>query len=251
MNHYSASSISMFMRCQIQFMFRYIMNIKIPPGIALIVGKSVHKGVEEDLSNLINTEKHLPKNEVIEISTEHYNKELSETELDETQKEKDDMKDTTAKQTEHWYDNLSHTYNPIDVEKKIEFYIPEVNIPIIGYIDQVEEDKIRDLKTTTGRMKTQKDAQYSIAGTIYSLSQYLETKIIKDFQIDCIKTKSFGYFQSSRTIQDFNKLIKLVQRIHKLIQQKIFIPPAEDSLNSWICQPKFCGYWHQCEFAKK
>ena len=51
----SASSIGMLQTCPKQFEFRYVKNIVIPPGKALVLGSSVHKVFETYYENVRHT----------------------------------------------------------------------------------------------------------------------------------------------------------------------------------------------------
>lgn len=44
--HLSVSQISMYLRCSLQYWFRYIQGIKAPPNLKLTVGKAGHEGLE-------------------------------------------------------------------------------------------------------------------------------------------------------------------------------------------------------------
>ena len=57
----SVSQVNMYLRCPLQYMFRYIEGLKLPPKSAMTLGKSIHFGIEGNYRQKIDSHKDLPK----------------------------------------------------------------------------------------------------------------------------------------------------------------------------------------------
>ena len=57
--HISVSQIKMFLRCPLQYKYRYIDNLKIPPTGSLLLGSSVHSSLEGNYRQKIETKQDL------------------------------------------------------------------------------------------------------------------------------------------------------------------------------------------------
>ena len=134
--HLSASSLTTFLRCPRQWQENYIYGARGQVGSALIVGSYVHEVIADELVGVS------PIREYIwEDIFDEYNPE------DIIWKEKPE----TAKS---WGDKQIDTYLgymdngvPVATEQEIEIDIG-ADIPLLGYVDIVYEDHIRDIKTT-------------------------------------------------------------------------------------------------------
>ena len=56
----SPSKINTFERCQLQYKFRYLDNLRKPPGVAAAIGTATHKAVEVNLRAKLDTGALLP-----------------------------------------------------------------------------------------------------------------------------------------------------------------------------------------------
>lgn len=244
-DHLSASSLTMYQRCGMQFYYRYIEGLKRPPAIAMVAGSATHKGAESDLTNWLTTKNHLKEKEVEEISVETYKKLAEEAEGTKTEKEKEI--DNVAKRTLNWYKDLRDSYPKlIAVEKEVAIRIPGAPY-LLGYIDIWEEDTITDLKTSS-RHKNQTDADGSMQLTIYALHHLSEKGTIPQLRLHSITTKSTREITSTRTLANIDATLKEIQEIWRAIQAGIFMPAPADS---WICSERFCGYWDKCPYARR
>lgn len=58
---------------------------------------------------------------------------------------------------------------PVAVESKFEFTLPDIPVPIIGYIDVMEKDKVRERKTSAVKQTSPKPA-WRFQGLVYQLA---------------------------------------------------------------------------------
>ena len=150
-----------------------------------------------------------------------------------------------------WYDRLpENEFKVIEVERPFLLTLPGLPVPIIGYIDLIEEDEsgtiiVTDSKTS-GRSYSTEEVDRNLQLTIYHLAAkamgYRDREILLKF--DClIKTKKpkFEPLYTSRREIEERRAIKKIQEVWKGIQKGIFIP--NDS--HWKC--KNCGYKKHCD----
>ena len=71
--HFSPSQIGMFIRCGVQWEFRYGQGLKIPPAVAMILGGSTDVGVSANLTSKKDTGDLLPLEKVQDITRDAVN----------------------------------------------------------------------------------------------------------------------------------------------------------------------------------
>jgi putative RecB family exonuclease len=140
-------------------------------------------------------------------------------------------------------------FKVLAIEKPFWFELPDLDIPIIGIFDLVEEDDagtiiIAEWKTSS-RAYSNIDIDKHLQMTVYHLAA--RTRGAKDrnllLRIDClVKTKKprLEQYYTCRTADDENRLLKKIKEVHFGIQQGVFIPND----NSWRCGT--CAYQIYC-----
>jgi len=148
----------------------------------------------------------------------------------------------------------------IAIEEPFSFTIAGCEIPIIGAIDLVEQDKagtiiITDFKTA-GKAYSNDDVDRNFQLTLYQMAAkangYGNADILLRF--DClIKTKQpkFESYYTTRSITDEIRARRKIIEVSKGISQGIFIP--NDSAQNWKCRncsfKKNCDAWFMEEAA--
>ena len=64
LDHFSASSVKMLVRCPEQWRQRYVLGKRYPPAINLLTGRADHSAIEASMVDKINTTKDWPVKEV-------------------------------------------------------------------------------------------------------------------------------------------------------------------------------------------
>jgi putative RecB family exonuclease len=247
----------MYLRCGEQYRQRYIDGKILPPGISLIKGKTAHSGVEFNFRQKIESKIDLPKNDIIDFTVSEYDKATDEIFLSDEEKTigknkivgqgKDDIVSVMGL----YSDSVAPNIQPVAVEFKHTVEIPDCR-PLVTIIDCLDDKNIvRDVKFT-GKSKTQSEADNSIQLTIYALSHNDRLGIMPDsLVLDTLvtsKTPKYQEIKTTRTEQDFISAIRVIQAVQNGIAAGVFLPAAE---GSWMCSPKFCGYYQECKFKNK
>ena len=258
MNHISFTQLSMYLRCGEQYRRRYIEGEKIPPGIALIEGISIHKGAEEQNRFKLATHEDRPKKEVLEIVSSAFDDNLKSgvwLTTEEKQRKSQvlgEAKDETIGLAGLYCDEVAPPIIPDKIELPFNIPLDSIALDLVGRVDLVDsQGTLRDLKTAS-RKKPQNEIDLTDQLTIYALGyEYLFGNPPPHIALDVlVKTKQPKYqeAQTSRTHDDIDIFFRRMQAILEGIKKGIFIPADP---THWCCSERFCGYWWTCPYARR
>lgn len=247
----SISQLNMFLRCGLQYKFRYVDALVSPPGVSLIEGSSMHRALEVGLREKKDTGKAAP----VSVMTDAWRDEWIEQKKD-VEEWGDDGEYKTAQLLENrglawlqdYHANKMPNINPIDVEQRFWTTIGKNNIPVLGYIDLIDQDKIDlvDGQTVVDHKvvrssKSQADADNDPQLTLYSMATQA-----RRVRFDCFvktKTPKIKSVSSTRTPHDYHWLARIFDKVAETISAGVFLPCDP---TSWVCTRKFCGYYRMC-----
>jgi hypothetical protein len=111
-------------------------------------------------------------------------------------------------------------------------------------------DRVTDLKTA-GKSKTQKEVDTSEQLSMYALvfkaiTKRLPTEVRLETLVDT-KTPKRQPLVSMRDQQDLEVLVARVDTMIKALAKEVFVPAQP---NSWVCDPRYCGYFNTCKYVK-
>jgi len=259
------SMIDMLARCGIQFQRRYGARFGvwdeeeiIPPGVALAIGISVHKGVQSNLEYKIDKDQLLTAEQIKDITRDEFQKVwdggmlLTEEESININNTRDSNIDLSIKLVLLHNNELAPSLNPIAVENWFVIELKDYPYNLSGKIDIIEKDCIRDTKTS-GKSPTA-DVGKSTQMATYSIARKVATgefpkKIFLDYLIKT-KTPKLVTVESKPDPLWIKPLYRRIERTIEIIQSikkgnQAFMPADP---NSWICCEKWCGYAKSCKF---
>jgi putative RecB family exonuclease len=253
--HLSASSVNDYLDCGLLYKLSRI--DKIQPEFrsdAMELGSAIHMTFAEFYKRKMIGEKMLLKE--IQESFEGFWRELAEDNPNIQYSEGKDF-DTLLREGEEllavWYTKApENDFKVIGVEEPFIVHIEGLAVPLIGYIDLLEEDEsgtiiITDTKTS-GRSYSIDEVDKNMQLTLYQIAVkangFRDREILLKFDA-LIKTRTpkFEQFYTSRSEIEEKRLIKKIQEVWRGIHQQIFIP--NDGPNNWKC--KNCGFKKQCD----
>lgn len=246
----SFSQINMWLRCPLQYRFRYIQGMKIPPKSALTLGKSVHQGIEHNYRQKVDSHKDLKVSEVCEKYSEAFDV-LKRDTLWMKDEKPGEIKDEGAGLIKVYHKIVAPKVQPLYVEQKFHLEFVDFLFDLRGFIDLVTIKKIiKDHKTTKmtpNQAKIDKDLQL----TVYSLGYRMKYKEVEkgvgqDYMVR-LKTPKIVQLKSKRTEANIKCLLKLIGYVSKGITEEMFYPNPHNIL----CNEKSCGYWDMCQGGKK
>ena len=247
----------MYAKCGEQYRRRYIEKQIIPPGMAMLRGTGVHGGIETNMRQKIETYRDLPVADVIDAAVAKFDDELKagfQLDQDESSRGKDvvigDTRDLVATMAGVAGSDLCPKYQPTVIEQGVRIEIPTSTHDLFGVID-LADDKARiiDVKTS-GKSKTQNDADGSVQLTVYSaMHQVLTGSPPAELVLETLVATKTPKLQTLVTKRGNADLVALGARIEATtygIAKGVFAPaPA----GAWWCGPKWCGYFHSCPFV--
>lgn len=154
LDHISASSVKMMVRCPEQWRQRYVLGKKIPPAAALIYGRADHAAIELSMQQKIHSYVDLPvgdvKEKFIAVVDEEIEREGGYAELD-VRDGKEVVKAIPKKKqlvgeakrlgqnlVAQYQQQVSPDVQPLEVEKAIEIHT-RLPVKITGYIDLIAD----------------------------------------------------------------------------------------------------------------
>lgn len=256
-DYLSYSQIRMFLGCGQQYYYRYIEDKILPPKIAMIKGKAVHKGIEINGKHKMAQGSDLPKSDIIDCAITDLNAQAQEDfilndEEQATGKSKviGQIKDSIVNIAGLYADEVAPTIQPIAVEENITIEIPDSK-PILAILDCVDDKKVVHDFKVTGKSKPQSEADNSLQLTIYALAHKekygeMPNGLTLDTLVE-LKTPKYQRLETTRENDSFVKVFRISQAINKAIQSGVFLPAAE---SAWQCSKTWCGYYDQCPYVQ-
>jgi hypothetical protein len=266
LQHLSASSLKMAVRCEEQWRQRYILGRREVPNLNMLTGRADHAAIERSMVQKIETYVDMPVGEVkaayvetlenaVEESGGLYEIEVRDADTKAAKVRAFDEQRSHGQQVVAAYHTIvSPHLQPTAVEKKFEIQVPDVPVVLLGYQDLIVEtgngDRIIDRKRS-GRAKTKPEAEWLLQADIYQLADPLP----HDWHVS-VTTKT----PRVQTPVDNEKLTRAVQprerverQVSMLVQKlgwlyQTFGPddawPTTGTLHPWACS--FCGFKPLC-----
>lgn len=136
------------------------------------------------------------------------------------------------------------------IERKVTLEIPEVDLPVIGYIDIILDDGTPADFKTASRSWTQEKAEHELQPVFYlgAMGQMGMPVNWRFKHLVMVKNKipKFQMFEHEHKAIEVFRLCENVQKVWKSINDGSFLPAAP---GSWKCSPKMCEYWAECQGA--
>lgn len=251
----SASQLSMFERCGLQYQFRYLENRKIPPGVAMIKGVGVHGGARANFEQKKVSHKDLTRKDIIDISITEFERSASQGIL--LTKEEESVgynkiiataKDSVVTLSGIFADQVAPIYQPKFVEETHRIIVPNSEYDLLAIMDLATEDGlVVDLKTGS-KKKPESEIQVSAQLTFYALIyKALTGQLPKAVRLEMLVDKKNPERQLLEGIREMRDLQMLISRINRMVDaiSKGAFLPAEPT--SFWCTRRFCGYANICD----
>lgn len=247
----SVSQVSMYMRCGLQYAFRYVDDLIRAPGLALVEGTAIHRAVEVGLREKMESGTPAP----LDVMLDAWRDKWAEASKD-VEDWGDDGKYAAAREVERRATSFVRTYHtdhiptirPESVENRFWTTVGENRIPVLGFIDLIDAFKHRTVvdHKVVKSAKSQADADSDLQLTLYS-----KVSGTNEVGFDCFvktKTPKVKSVRSKRTPTDHVWMERVFDHVAQAINDGVFLPADP---TSWSCSPKFCGYYHMCRGRKR
>ncbi len=271
--HLSHSQIEMYLKCPRQYHFRYVLDEKRPPGVAMTLGSGAHAAVETTHHHIVDHKVPAPVETVLAVFSDRFDKqaeEVPETEWQDEGMDKGTIKDAGVRLVALYNKNFAPLVQPQvhkgvrGIEKRIEVSV--AGVPMLGFIDLIDTNadavmspeerallqghgkdvpEIFRTAVVDFKTKTKSAAQSEIDGsfqlTFYSYAEGIS--MVRYDQLLRQKKPKVKRMHSQRTRKDYAWMHEIVSSVATAISAGIFPPCAPDS---WVCTPKWCGFWGMC-----
>lgn len=241
-DYISVSQINMYLRCPAQYMFRYERGIVLPPKTPLTKGKCVHKGIETNYSQKIDTFEDLKLSDVQDAVSTEFEVAKSETDFEDNDPGK--VKDEAISLVTLYHKEVAPTVQPLAVEQKVEVELGDTKL--LGFIDVIDsEGYIRDTKTAS-KTPSADEATKSLQLTAYSLAYRVlyggdEAGVKLDYLIQT-KTPKTVTLTAQRTEKDIARFENIMAAVARAIDSQNYYPNP----TGFMCNERMCGYHHLC-----
>ncbi len=144
-------------------------------------------------------------------------------------------------------EEVAPAIKPMLVEKRIEISVPELVPTISGTVDLVDTaGRLIDIKTAAKAWPAARAEQSPQATIYHKLVEIMTGAAPTEIRFDVLIKGAKPRYQpliTSRTETDFRAVVSRLQIMMRMIVAGIF-PPAPTG--SWVCAPRYCGYFYTC-----
>ncbi len=241
----SVTQLRMYLRCPLQYYFRYVCGLKIPPSGDVTLGRTVHETLEQNYRQKIQTRQDLPLEQLHDIFSERWEEESRYARFQEDEKP-GHLKDDGVRLLGAYHREVAPRVQPVEVEREFLLETGVTELPLKGYIDLIDEQgTIIDHKTTR-RSFPPHAAETDIQLTAYALAyRALRGKPEKGLRLDVLvrtKQPKVQQLPTTRAQADIDRFLRLAEHVERAINTGIFYP--NENFMCGICGYKeLCGEW--------
>jgi len=236
-DHLSYSQVAHYLSCQRSYRYKYVNEIPTAANDALLFGSAWHKMISKCLVD----GGHTPLDEIWSGACAE-NPDVMPDELFELGLKMVSSHLVTLQKLSAYDEMIDHY---------IEFSIPNVPVPIIGYIDMVADDRVPVDFKTASRKWTQAQADQSLQPTFYLAGLHYQGFLkASDFPAKFryiiftkTKTPDVQILETTRTASDIINMFTLVEACWQAIKNGTFLPTGA---GSWRCSENYCDFWERC-----
>jgi hypothetical protein len=244
----SASSVTTFLRCGQQWFFAYVAGVKSPPALKAIRGIAVHRAVEVDMVQKLDSGVDLPVDDMLDAYDTSWETEIAEGYSGDDKP--GTIKDMGYKLVKLYHKTVAPRIQPYAVELPIQF---DINGRIwTGQVDLLEgvvQDDgvklvVRDTKSTARKPAPN---SYLLNMTGYAVSMRQATgQVEADTVLDYLVATNNPYYHEVRmggpiTDEQIRQFAGVVESVGESIDAGRFVP---NGLVSGACS--WCGYRAMC-----
>jgi len=256
----SASQVLTYHACPKSYEYRYVHELYSPPSIELLEGGAVHRGLEAGLREKLETGKTCPKSTMLDAYREHWKK--IEVEVEDWGDEGKEKACAAAERRDMFFlqeykESHMDQAVPVGVEQRFYTTIGQERVPVLGFIDLVEDTHREE--TAPDGSKTKQPVRQVVDHKVVSRSKS-DSEVDNDMQltlyamatnIPYVKFNSFVKTKdpkiqtrcSARTTRDYAWVCALFIATAQGIDAGYFPPTLP---TNWKCGPKYCGYYNRC-----
>lgn len=238
------TGINTFLECSAKYLFQEIERIETPNKSYLAFGSSIHKTLEANFAQKIETKTDLPIDEAKEIFSDVFEDEFRKVDRMDLEEEKPGtMKDQGVKLIQKYQEEIAPRITPVAVEQRIKVTFKGYDYGLAGTIDLYDADSvIIDHKTTSKKINGTIPEGYKRQLSAYTILEEATGRKVNGARIDYFKRDSSEIRHIAVPI-DKEHFLSMFQSIGDAIKKGVFIP----NRNSFLCSKRYCKFWNICE----
>lgn len=241
--HLSVSQLKMFLRCPLQYFFRYVCDLKAPPTGDLTLGRTIHQTLGDNYRQKIRSHYDLIFSDITEVFDEHWEREVRETKFSDGEKP-DKLREQGIKLLETYFNEVAPDINPVAIEQEFLIDMNFTKLPLKGYIDLIDDEGYIIDHKTTKRSFPENSAEKDIQLTAYAMAyRALNGQEEKGVRLDVMvrnKQPKIQQLYGTRTQADIDRFSRLVGQVENAIRSSVYYPNE-----GYMCG--ICGYQGMCE----
>jgi len=242
-DHISVTQLKGYLRCPLQYFFRYSCGIKVPPTGDLILGRAVHNALKENYRQKLQSFEDLPLSDITDIFSQYWEKESEEADF----REEDDrgrLKDQGISLIKAYQETVSPKVQPLEVERGFLVEAGDGLLPLKGYIDLIDDQGIiidhKTSKKSYAADAAEKDLQLTAYALAYrSIYGEPESGVRLDVMVKN-KTPKIQQLPATRSEQDIERFRRIAGNVLRGISGEVYYPNE-----SYMCG--ICGYGEMCK----
>src|SRR5262245_35882282 len=180
--HLSATGMKMALRCEEQYRSVYIKGQRKPPSLAMAGGRADHKAIEVSMRQKIDSGEDLPSGELAGLFLQEIESEvervggLNELEDSPDVEQWDQARIVGMDGVRRYNDVVAPQVLPLEVEEAFTLWVPEVPVPLVGYLDLraflhgTGEERIIDRKRSGRSPGKRPSPEWLFQASIYQLA---------------------------------------------------------------------------------
>jgi len=244
--HISISQINTYLRCPLQYFWRYEEGLKIPPASAVSFGIATHRAIEHNYKHKVEAREDLPVEEVKEVWAQEWDKLAPETQFEEGE-EPGPIKDEGVAIAELYMHEIAPAVQPVLVEREFEVGLENLEFTLKGVVDVIDESSLIIDTKTSKRTPAEDTVARDIQMTMYSLGHRMllgvnESGLRMDYLVRTKKPKVVSLSAGPRDGREIDRLLRLISYVARAIRDQLFYP----NIHNFMCTPTGCGYWQIC-----
>jgi len=238
------TGINTFLDCSAKYLFQEIERVETPNKSYLAFGSSIHKTLEANFAQKIETKTDLPIDEAKEIFSDVFEDEFRKVDRMDLEEEKPGtMKDQGVKLIQKYQEEIAPRIIPVAVEQRIKVTFKGYDYGLAGTIDLYDADSvIIDHKTTSKKINGTIPEGYKRQLSAYTILEEATGRKVSGARIDYFKRDSSEIRHIAVPI-DKEHFLSMFQSIGDAIKKGVFIP----NRNSFLCSKRYCKFYAECE----
>jgi len=255
--HVSPSQLDLFLKCPWAWYCRYVLRLPERGSGNLIVGNAAHHAVAHYFRYLWKEKRRLEEAQLLTSFSDDFDARVKkEDDIDwgtiDKGKELDEgkTKDRGVVALRVFHAKLLPHLDPIAVEAKVSRAIPGTDIALVGRIDILEGEAIRDHKFT-GRMKGKDDVSRDLQLSAYAWMAGWPRELGAQGWEVSLEVATFGgkaerlaSHRGPAHLEFYEECIlgRVVAALHHCLESGSF--PCQPT--DWHCSEKWCSFWQDC-----